>query len=123
VRAWRLTLGAGTLALLGVGFVASALANRLIFVAWGLAAASLYALGLRRGFETGDWGLPLLALGAGLLTFGWLLGRNREELDLAFRAFLPALYHPLLTEPMTSYAAGSVLALAGPARRLLRRTP
>jgi len=103
-----------------MGFISSALANRLIFIAWGLAAASLYAFGLRRGFETGDWSLPLLALGVALLAYGWLLGRYREELDLAFRAFLPSLYQPLFTEPLTSLLAGSALALPYPARRLWR---
>src|SRR5215471_7125874 len=87
-----------------LGFVYSALANRLIFVGWGLAVAAVYTIVLRQGLALG-WRRPLHAGVLGLLLgggFAWLAGiedRQHEILDLGFRAVFPSFYHPLATSP------------------------
>lgn len=126
---WRLLLLAGVAPVFLCGLLASVLADRLIFVGWAFATALAFALAL--SFEAGGRssgggpydGLSLLGLGLGWLAFGWLTGRHREELDLAFRAFLPAVYHPVLTAPRTGYATGTLFLLAAPLQRLFFRPP
>lgn len=90
-KRWYRTYLVVAVPLLMVGFLASAAANRLAFVAWGLASGSIYGLALR-------WELPgrrrapaRLALIASLTTLGWLVLRHGEELALGVAAFLPAL--------------------------------
>ena len=108
----RRALFGGWLVAMLVGFTFSALADRLIFVAWGLAAALAFSWALRRGFEAGRplaRGLAAAALGLAALAF--LAGRHQESLDLGYRAFLPSLYHPWATLPGTHLALGSACAL------------
>lgn len=123
---WYAALLAGTLPVLVVGFVGSALADRLVFAVWALAVASLYALVLRWGMGAG-WprvalaGRSLLVLAAGAAAHARLVARHQEELDLAFRAFLPALYHPAATAPRSSVAAAWGLTMGGAALLLAAR--
>jgi hypothetical protein len=101
-----------------LGFVYSALANRLIFVGWALALTTLYIVVLRQGFALG-WRRPLHAGLLGLLLgggFAWLAAIERthhEILDLGFRAVFPAFYHPLATRPLSAAALAALLAGAG----------
>ena len=109
--AWRWRLFAGLAPLLSVGFVASALANRLVFVAWALGAGVGYAVASHRAVDLGVPPLGRLAVAltvvaVALVLLGHLIARHREALDLGFRALLPALYHPWLTHPGTSYGSG-----------------
>jgi len=130
---WYLSLASGVIPLLVLGFVSSALANRLAFVAWGIAAAALYAVVLRRSFERGTsagqrLAAPCLVLGAAILCHAWLHHQFGEELGLAFRAFLPKLYHPTLTRPGNAAVVGCGLSLAAGliyfrTRTALRRSP
>ncbi len=94
-----------------IGLLSSALANRLAFIAWSLVAGAAYGASLRRGFQTETTtsrrlALPCLALGLALIAHGALNSWFGPELDLAFRAFLPSLHHPLLTRPETAIALG-----------------
>ena len=90
----------------------SALADRLAFAAWGAASAVAYSLAFRHGLESGRpaaWGL--LASAGAFLGLGVLMSRHREALDLGFRAFLPAFYHPALTHPGAAYGLGAASGL------------
>lgn len=113
---WYSSLLVGVFPFLVAGWTASALANRLEFVAWGMASAGIYAVLLRHGFQAG-WRqttlacVMLLILAAGWAGFGHLVARHREVLDLAFRAVLPALYHPILTRPALGYGLAVLLVL------------
>jgi hypothetical protein len=115
-RRWYAPLAAGLLPLLVVGFAWSALADRLAFAGWALAAAAGYAILLRHGVEAG-WTsgrrvAPLalwLALAAG--AFAALEREHQEILDLGFRAVLPDLYRPGLTRPRTALVLAIVLAV------------
>ena len=125
-RAWYAAVVGGSLPVLVVGFLSSALANRLVFVGWGIAVAALYVALLRWGIGAG-WPAALLAgrllllLAGGLAVYARLVARHFEEFDLAFRAFLPALYHPLATAPRSSLGAALALALTGSAFLLVGR--
>lgn len=118
VRRWYLPLLAGTLPLLTGGFVAGALANRIVFVVCGLVAAAVYAALLRAGLTRG-WSLArrtavqLLALAAAAAAFAALVARHGDILDLGYRAALPALYSPVAARPATGLALAAALALAG----------
>ena len=117
---WRLALLAAVLPPLLLGFLASALANRLVFAGWAIAAAALTAWAVRSGFEARS-GPGAAALAAALLSyapalalFGWLAGRHREVLDLGGRAVLGDLHVPAAAAPATWYAlAAAALAAAG----------
>lgn len=132
VAAWRGALFATLAPLLVVGFGASALANRLAFAGWGLAAAALVTPWLRRAFEDRKASGPriaaaaLLGAGAALVPFALLVARYREVLDLGWRAVLPGLYTPAVTAPGAWYGLAGVLAVAGVALGLAsgrRRSP
>lgn len=126
MRSWYLGLLGGLLPILLLGFLYSAIADRLLFVYWALLLATLWVVLLRHGFAAGWPGARLAGamalLGAlGLAGFAAVEARHHEILDLGFRAVLPGLYHPAATRPMTAAVAAAVLALAGTVALLLRR--
>ena len=100
-----------------VGFGASALANRLAFAGWGLAAGALYTALARIGVDHG-WdrrlraALLLGALALAFAAFAGLVVRHGEIFDLGFRAVAPALYTPAATRPGTALALAGVLGVA-----------
>lgn len=78
----------------------SALADRLAFAGWGLAAALVYSWALRYGFEVGSpLTLGLLTAALAFFSLAWLVGRYQESLDLGYRAFLPGLYQSWILRP------------------------
>jgi hypothetical protein len=126
LRAWYGGLLAGLLPILVLGFLYSALADRLAFAGWALAAATAWLLLLRYGLSTG-WEAPRLAGAMALLAalgfgaFAWLEQRHHEILDLGFRAVLPGVYHPAATRPATAGVLAAALAASGLGALLLRR--
>jgi hypothetical protein len=130
VLRWHLPLLAGLLPVLLIGFAASALANRLVFAGWALAAGAAYTVllrvGLERGWERRALVAALLALLAvAFVAFAALVGRHQEIFDLGFRAVAPGLYTPAVTRPGTSWALAGALAVAavwqGSSWRVARR--
>jgi len=125
-RRWYGGLAAGLLPVLLLGFGYSALADRLAFVYWALALATVYTLLLRHGLAAG-WGDARLAgalallLAAGFAGFALLEQAHGEILDLGFRALLPDLYQPATTAPATAFVVALALGLAGAAALLLSR--
>ena len=130
-RGWHLALAAGVYPPLLLGFLASALANRLAFVGWGAVAAMGHAALLRAA-----WGRGWSAAARAALTLAWaalaalalagLVERHHEILDLGYRAVLWAVYAPALTRAATwQLAAGALaaaaLAAAGLAAALVTR--
>ena len=116
---WYAALLGGIVPVLLVGFLASALADRLAFAGWGLAVAAVYTAALRQGMQAG-WPAPRLAgalalvLGAGAASFAALERAHREILDLGYRAVLPeAVYLPAVTSPGMAAAAAGALVAAG----------
>jgi hypothetical protein len=125
MRSWYLSLLGGLLPILLLGFLYSAIADRLLFVYWALGLGALWVILLRHGFAAGWPGARLAGvmalLGAlGLAGFAVIEARHHEILDLGFRAVLPGLYHPVATRPATAAAVAAVLALAGMVSLLLR---
>jgi hypothetical protein len=113
---WYAPLAGGLVPLLLLGFAWSALADRLAFAAWALAAAAGYAALLRHGIEAGrarGRRLASLALWLALALAGFaaLEAEHREILDLGFRAVLPGLYRPAVTRPATALGLAALLAL------------
>lgn len=91
---WYGALLGGLAPILLAGFLASAVADRTVFVGWGLALGAGWAVLLHRGLAAGWpprvlWGTLALLLGVGLAAFGGLLVRHGEALDLGLRATLP----------------------------------
>jgi hypothetical protein len=114
---WYGVLSAGVFPTLVIGFIASALANRLVFLGWGVAAAVGYALLLRRGWERGRHPGAVVApalfwLAGAAALFGALAARHGESLDLGYRALLWPVHHPAVARPSTSFACAAVLAIA-----------
>jgi hypothetical protein len=124
MRSWYAGLLGGLLPILLLGFLYSAIADRLLFVYWALGLGTLWVILLRHGFAAG-WPAARLAgvmalLGAlGLAGFAVIETRHHEILDLGFRAVLPGLYHPVATHPATAAAVAATLVLAGTAALLL----
>ena len=115
---WYVALLAGALPALLVGFLASALANKIAFAAWGLGLALAHALLLRWGLESGwaGWvltGRIFLLFAAGAAVWMRLALRYGEELDLGFRAVAPSLYFPALAQPRTALVSTVALGVAG----------
>jgi hypothetical protein len=123
---WRLAIAAGVFPYLLLGFAASALANRLAFAGWGLAAAVGHLLLLRVAWSRG-WSVVarlalLLAWGAGAtFAFAALVERHGEILDLGYRALLWSVYTPVLTGPASWRGLGGGLAIAAAVATLLAR--
>jgi hypothetical protein len=112
---WYAPLAAGLLPVLLLGFAWSALADRIAFAGWALAAAAGYAVLLRHGVEAG-WARGrrsaslCLWLALAIAGFAALESEHGEILDLGFRAVLPDLYHPVFIRPSTALGAAAVLA-------------
>lgn len=91
---WYGGLLGGLLPVLLLGFLASALADRLAFAGWGLAVAAVWTVALRHGMTAG-WpgrrlaGVLALVLALGFAAFAALAVRHREILGLGFQAMLP----------------------------------
>ncbi len=127
---WYAPLLGGLVPILLLGFLASAVADRLAFAGWALALAFLWTVLLHRGLQAG-WsrarrlgGLALLTAG-GLTAFAALEARHGAALDLGLRAVFPAIHHPALARPATALVLAAPVAAAG-AAGLLRsrvRTP
>lgn len=124
MRSWYAGLLAGLLPILLLGFLYSALADRLAFAGWALALGTAWVLLLRHTFSAG-WsparrtGAMALLAALGLGGFAALESEHHEILDLGFRAVLPAVYHPAATRPLTAGAFAAVLAVGGGAVLLL----
>lgn len=86
---WRRWLLAGLGPTLVVGFLTSAVADRLAFLSWALAAGAAYAFALYRSF-TARPALALAVLAAGWVVLGVLAFRHREALGLGIAALMPA---------------------------------
>ena len=108
-----------------IGWMTSAVANRLVFVAWGFIAAAASAFALRSSWAAG-WnragvaGATISAVGLALVVFAALVAREHEVVDLGFRAVWWSVYHPLLTSSAawgTVGGAGLVVGLIGCSRR------
>lgn len=126
MRSWYAGLLGGLLPILLLGFLYSAIADRLLFFYWALGLGALWVVLLRHGFAAGWPGARLTGamalLGAsGLAGFAAIEARHHEILDLGFRAVLPGLYHPIATRPATAAAVAAALALAGTVALLLPR--
>ena len=117
-RGWYAGLLAGTLPVLLLGFLYSALADRLAFAAWALGMAALYTVALWQGLDAG-WRAARLTAALSLLlataaaAFAHLEDVHQEILDLGFRAVLPALYVPAATRPLTAAVAAALLGIVG----------
>lgn len=124
LAAWYGGLLAGLLPVLLLGFLYSALADRIAFAGWALAVAALWVLVLRHGLGAG-WGRArlagtmLLLIALGLAAFARLETKHGEILDLGFRAVLPGLYHPSATQPRTAWILAAVLGGLGVAGLLV----
>jgi hypothetical protein len=118
--AWYAPLLGGLLPILLLGFLYSALADRLEFVYWALGLATLWILVLRHGVGAG-WrrarlgGVLALLLAVGFAVFAAIERDHREILDLGFRAVFPGAYHPAATRPGTAATLAGLLALGGAA--------
>lgn len=115
---FRLLVLLGALPVLLLGFGASALANKVVFALWAVAVSTAWALVLRWGVNGrwGGWivaGRLLLLLAVAASAWGRLVTQHGEELDLAFKALAPGLYHPALAQPQSGYAATIALGVAG----------
>jgi hypothetical protein len=93
-RGWYGALLGGLVPLLVGGFVASAVADRLAFVGWALAAAAAYAAALYATWGA-RWPLRtkltamLGVLAVSLAAFGHLAAKYREDLLLGIEALMP----------------------------------
>jgi len=118
ILSWYAGLLGGLLPILLLGFLYSALADRLVFVGWALAMGAVWVLLLRYTF-TAAWsparrtGAMALLAALGLGGFAALEAEHHEILDLGFRAVLPAVYHPAATRPATAAAGAGAFALLG----------
>lgn len=116
--AWYSGLLAGLLPILLLGFLYSALADRIAFAGWALLFAALWVLLLRYGMGAGWpaprlWGAMALLLAAAFAAFAALEKEHGEILDLGFRAVLPGIYHPNATAPRTAWGIAAAFAVLG----------
>src|SRR6202521_6148 len=116
---WYAALLAGILPVLLLGFLYSALADRLEFAGWALLLAAFYTAALRRGLRAGGRARRLpaplaLLLAPGGAAFAWIERTHHEILDLGSRAVLPRkVYFPAGTSPSAAAATAAALAAAG----------
>lgn len=116
--AWYGGLLSGLLPILLLGFLYSALADRIVFVGWALLFAALWVLLLRHGMGAGWpaprlWGAMALLYAAAFGAFAALEKEHGEILDLGFRAVLPGIYHPNATAPRTAWGLAAAFAVLG----------
>lgn len=116
--AWYGGLLAGLLPILLLGFLYSALADRIVFAGWALLFAALWVLLLRHGMGAGWpaprlWGAMALLYAAAFGSFAALEKEHGEILDLGFRAVLPGIYHPNATAPQTAWGIAAAFAVLG----------
>jgi len=102
----------GSFLFLAIGLLTSALANRLVLAAWGVAMATLFVLVVRSGWRGEDEKvLPTAGLASiaaiGFSSYGALVEIYSEPLLLGGRAFMPAPLAEALFKP------GPFLALGG----------
>ena len=115
---WYAALLGGLVPVLLLGFLYSALADRLAFAGWALLLAACYTVALRQGMAAG-WpaarlaGAMALLLAAGAAGLARLESVHHEVLDLGFRAVLPAMYTGAATSPRTAAVAAALLAAGG----------
>jgi hypothetical protein len=127
VRGWYSALLSVITPILVLGFLYSALADRLIFVGWALVVAAAYTASLRQGMAA-DWprlrlaGFLALLLAAGFGWFAIIERKHHEILDLGFRAVFPNLYFPAATQPTSATILAGALALAGLVGLILGRS-
>jgi hypothetical protein len=115
---FRALVAVGTLPLLVLGFTASALANKVVFVLWAVAFSTAWALVLRWGVSSrwGGWivaGRLLLLLAVAATVWARLVTQHGEELELAGRALVAADFPPALARPQSGYGTAIALAVAG----------
>lgn len=115
---WPLGLFAGLLPLVMTAFLVSVIANRLIYLGWGLAAGTAYYLVLRQSFvhvwhPARTVGGVALVYAAAVAGFGWVGQRHFRAFDEGFRAFLWERYHPAITAPGSAYRLAVGLAVLG----------
>lgn len=90
---WYAALLGGLIPVLVAGFLTSAAADRLVFLAWGLGVGAVYTGTLHRSFAAGrGWRAPapLAALAVGAVLFAALILVYREDVILGFAALAPA---------------------------------
>ncbi len=108
----------GTGPILVVGLVTSGVANRLVFVTWAVVSVGAYLATLLVADRQAWTKAIRVAIAAWVLAVafaahGVLVRAHHEALDLGMRAFLPGLYHPLLTQPAMGYGVAVALGLCG----------
>ena len=92
--AWNLGVAFGLLPLLLLGFLASAVADRLWFFGWGLAAGAVWTTVLRAGLLL-VWpqgrllGSLAFSMALALSTLGLLAGRFEGDLTVGLKAVVP----------------------------------
>src|SRR6202158_4962050 len=107
---WYAALLGGILPVLLLGFLYSALADRLDFAGWALLLAAFYTTALRQGMQAG-WPAPRLAgalallLAAGAAAVALVERTHQEIPGPGYRAVLPeGVYFPAGTSPRAGAA-------------------
>ncbi len=117
---WNLGVAFGLLPLLLLGFLASAVADRLWFFGWGLAAGAVWTTVLRSGLllawsKPRLWGSLALAMAISLASLGLLAGRFEGDLTVGLQAVVPQAARALevLVLPRNLFASAGLFAVAG----------
>lgn len=113
---WAVALGAGPVLI--VGLLTSGVANRLDFVTWAAVSAAAYVTTLVVADRRGWTKAIVVAVAAWVLAIafaahGLLVRVHHEAFDAGMRAFVPGLYHPLLTRPAMGYGVAVACGLVG----------
>lgn len=117
---WNLGVAFGLLPLLLLGFLASAVADQLWFLGWGLAAGAAWTTVLRTGLLLA-WpqgrllGSLAFTMALALSTFGLLAGRFASDLTVGLMAVVPqaAKVLAVFVLPRNLFAAAALFAVAG----------